>query len=72
MQEERVRFGATTRKSYIEKLEKIRSNYSTKKGKPFTFSGVISLILRYGFSRFEEKHKVKIDDLKLNNERLED
>jgi hypothetical protein len=58
---------------YKIKLDKIRSNYSTKLGKPFNLSGIINLILKKGFAKFEEEHRgVSIDNLKIKQKELTD
>jgi hypothetical protein len=58
---------ATIKESYIERLEKIMSNY-TKNGKHYTFSGAIDRILKLGFRKFEELNKVTIDDLEIKKQ----
>ena len=60
------------REEYKEKIDKLRSNYRRKSGKPFSFSGMINLLLKYGFKFFEKKHRIKIEDLRINQEKIEE
>ena len=66
--ETRIKITAAIRESHEDKLEKIRANYVSKSGKAFSFSGALSLILKYGFDSFEKKHGIKIEKLKTNEE----
>ncbi len=69
---QKVKISVTIRQKYIDKLKKVRANYLTSKGKSFSFSGVLNLILAFGFKRFEAKHKIKIDDLEVGEEIAEE
>ena len=58
-----VHKAATIKETYLEELQKIRTNYLSDKGQVFSFSGVLNLIIDYGLTSFEEKNHIKIKDL---------
>ena len=67
-----IKITGTIKENLLKKLEKIRANYQTTKGTQFSFSGVLTLILRYGFQAFETKHNVDLDKLPIKQKQIEE